>query len=87
VTGQVLLLSRDPQRQTLDVTRQDRTLTARVRGPALRDQDVRVLIGDDWRPLEHDTIRLPAGTADVTVRATGIDPSGARQLATAVIGP
>jgi triacylglycerol lipase len=86
VTGQVLLLSRDPQRHTLDITRRDRTLTARVRGPALRDLDVRALIGDDWRPLEHDTIRLPAGTADVTVRATGVDLSGTRQLATAVIG-
>jgi triacylglycerol lipase len=87
VTGQVLLLSRDPQRQTLDVTRQDRTLTVRVRGPALRDLSVRALVGGDWRPLQDDTIRLPAGTADVTVRATGIDPSGTRRLATAVIGP
>ncbi len=84
--GRVLLLGQDPQRRTLVVTRRQRILTARVQGPALRQLRVGVSINGSWRALHGGRIQLPAGTRVVSVRATGIDRSGARRLATAVVG-
>jgi triacylglycerol lipase len=86
VRGRVLLRGRDPQRRSLVVTRRQRLLTARVRGPALRELRVRVEVGGSWRRLQRGRIRLPAGTRVVPVRAIGLDHSGARRIATAVVG-
>jgi triacylglycerol lipase len=86
VRGRVLLLGRDPQRRTLMLTRRQRTVTAHVRGPALRQLRVSVRVHGSWRRLQGGRTRLPAGTRSVSVRATGVDRNGLRRLATAVIG-
>jgi triacylglycerol lipase len=83
--GRVLLLGRDPQRRTLLVTRRERIVTVHVEGPALRDVRLRVRVHGSWQRLQRGRIRLPAGTRAVSVRATGVDRSGLRRLATAVI--
>jgi triacylglycerol lipase len=84
--GRVLLLGRDPRRRTLMVTRRERILTVRVHGPALRQLRVSVRIHGRWRRLQRSRIQLPASRGVVSVRATGIDRSGGRRLATVAIG-
>lgn len=86
VHGRVLLLRTDPRKRTLVLTRRGRSLSARVRGPALRDLRVSVRVRGSWELLRGGVARLPAGTGTVSVRALGVDRTGERWLATAIIG-
>lgn len=83
--GRALLLRRDPRQRTLVLTRRGRSLSARVRGPALSGLRVSVRVRGTWRAVRRGTARLPARTGAVSVRATGVDQTGERWLATAVV--
>jgi triacylglycerol lipase len=85
IRGRVLLLRRDPRQRTLVLTRRGRRLTARVRGLALSALRVTVRVRGRWRGLRGGETRLPAGTGAVSVRATGVDHTGERWTATAVV--
>ena len=71
---------------TLHAADGERILTVRVHGPALRQLRVSVRIHGRWRRLHRSRIQLPASRGVVSVRATGIDRSGGRRLATVAIG-
>lgn len=85
--GRVLLLRQDPRQRTVVVTRRSRSLTARLRGPALRHLRISVRVKARWRLLRGARLRLPAPAGAVLVRAVGVDRTGQRWLATAVVGP
>jgi triacylglycerol lipase len=86
VHGRVLLLRPDPRKQALVLTRRGRRLSARVRGPALRHLRVSVRVRGSWKLLRGGVTKLPAGTRTISVRALGVDKSGERWLATAIVG-
>ena len=86
VHGRVLLLRSDPVNRALVLTRRGRRLSARVQGPALRDLRVSIRVRGSWKLLLRGVARLPAGTRTISVRALGVDRTGQRWLATAIIG-
>ncbi len=85
--GRVLFLRQDPRQRTLVVTRRSRSLTARLRGPALRHLRLSVRVQARWRLLRDGRARLPVRAGAVSIRAVGVDRTGQRWLATAVVGP
>ncbi len=87
IRGRVLFLRQDPRQRTLVVTRRSQRLTAGLRGPALRHLRISVQVKARWRLLRGGRLTLPARAGAVSVRAVGVDRTGQRWLATAVVGP